>query len=79
MEKWTPRPLAIASNTGLVGTVVTESFDEEGMTVIPSAERENMTTREKAFVFGWKLNGMKIDGWQEWQRVTHRAPRANTD
>lgn len=78
----TPEPLAITRMTGLVGTAVMESFDEEGMTVIPSADRtttKKMTIKEKAFVCGWEMNGMKMDGWQEWQGVTHQTPRAKTD
>lgn len=72
-----PEPLAITSMTGLVGTAVIESFDDEGMTVIPLADKKKMTTREEAFVCGCKMNGIKMDGWQEWQRVTHQTPKAS--
>lgn len=68
----------MTSMTGMEGAARgTESGDEEGMTVIPSADTDEATTRHEAFLCGCKMNGMEMDGWQEWQHVTHQTPRAN--
>lgn len=69
----TPQPSARTSMTGLVGTAVIETLDDEGMTVILSADGGGkMTIREKAFVCGRKMNGDE-DGWMAGVAACHPA------